>query len=237
MTHLLPSIKSIYEDEFIFALSKGACVHSVKGEGISLADALEVERPMFCEASPNKSDAGLVTRLDFETSGVILGAKTREAWEKLRDLSRRHQIEKRYEIIVEGKAPKAFSVTAAIGAKGRSSKKVKAFLTPPSKSFRALPAITNFSLISYSEKLDASFLQASSRFGRRHQIRVHSALKGFPLIGDTLYGSKKVLPKDFLRPFFLHAESVSFTHPFTKKMVVISDPSLLKEGLGKDLFS
>lgn len=233
MTLQLPSINIIFEDDFIFALSKPPGCHSVKGEGISVADALEAKVPFQTKASPNPSDAGLVTRLDYETSGILLGAKTDEAWEKMRNLLRRHLVEKSYFAILEGTPPERFEIKGEIGSRSRSSKKVRVFESPASRRFRSQPAITRFLTHVHSKELGASYVEAISHFGRRHQIRAHAAFSGNPLLGDALYGSKRALPPKIGRAFFLHAQRVAFLHPYTREKIEIRDPS---PSVVKDLF-
>lgn len=219
----------LYQDSDIFAVYKPAGIHSVRlptGGGESLADSLLAHTPSLSSASRTPGDAGLIQRLDHDTSGILLGAKNREAWNALFEELMAGRIEKRYVALVEGNISQETTLTSFIGSPHRGARKVKVYKTEPSTSARALPASTTISPIRYLHELNSSLIEASAPTARRHQIRAHCAFLGHPLSGDTLYGSTELLrgTRDSSRSFFLHAWKVCLAHPQTgKKIEIMSD--------------
>lgn len=218
-----PKIDFLLRDRAIFALAKPACSHSVlntAGSKFALAAALLGRYPSLASAAEKEGDAGLVQRLDFETSGVILGAWTRSAWRALRQALDTGGV-KEYLLVVEGRFPKQKQVSGFIGAKGRASKKVRfAQREFPRSTF----AKTTFFLETFSPKSGRSLVRAVTSTGARHQIRVSAASIGFPLLGDALYGASPLSPDAGLPGFFLHAVSVTLPHISTKKTLTIEAP-------------
>lgn len=209
-------LEIVYEDSEIFALNKPSGIHSAalhndKG-GDSIAKWLLSFHPELSEVSDKKEDAGLIHRLDFETSGVLIVAKSREAWIRLRSDLLNGQIKKSYVIIVDGIIKKPISTNAEIGARYRRSKKMHV-ADGPRKELRAQAAHTDFTPLKTSPNLNISLLRCYASSAGRHQIRVHAAHLEMPLTGDSLYGSKQNLSEliqiPSAPPFFLHAESVS----------------------------
>jgi 23S rRNA-/tRNA-specific pseudouridylate synthase len=191
--------------------------------GSSVADLLLAENPSLAQVGTQGTDAGLVTRLDYSTSGVLLGASTSSMWQTLHDTIARGEIDKRYVAWVEGHFPEQLSVTTFIGSPHRGAKKMKVYERKPAKAARALEGTSHFKLISYDSALDSSLVEISASPARRHQIRVHAAYLGHPLVGDSLYGSSRslVAPAGEPRDFFLHAYRVSFRHPDGDRAITI----------------
>jgi 23S rRNA pseudouridine1911/1915/1917 synthase len=188
----------------------GTLVNRLLGMGVPLAPAGGTLRP------------GIVHRLDAGTSGLLVVAKTDEAYAALRRLFHDHAVERAYLALVRGSVGNdAFAVDAPLG---RRASKIVVDATEGRR------AETRFEL---RERFDgATLLEAVPRTGRTHQIRVHLAAIGHPILGDRAYGGggddARALGLD--RPF-LHAGHLSFTHPITRRMVT------LDEGLPEDLRS
>lgn len=222
-TATLPIVASTKD---YLVLNKPSMLHSVRlprGGGSSLSDLLLAHDKSFEAVSDKPEDAGLLQRLDFETSGLIVAARTKAAWEALKKCLQSGAWEKKYLILVEGGFPKRASCDLAIGSPNRNAKKVRVFLQPRKRD-RALPANSEFSLIAYDETKSLSLVEATAHSGRRHQIRAHAAQLGFPLLGDTLYGASGSLsdyaPKEGnAPPFILHAWKMAFLDPFTGNRV------------------
>lgn len=219
----------LYKDGDIFAVYKPAGAHSVQlrmGGGWSIADDLLRENPSLAQASEKSGDAGLVNRLDEETSGILLGATSRSIWQKLFEQALRGDVHKKYAMLVDGKVAKDFSITSFIGSPHRGAKKVKVYEKPPPSWARALKGTTSYKPHLYIPLHNSTILVANASPARRHQVRAHAAHLGVPLSGDSLYGSTKPLPPivKSSRRFFLHAYEVSFLHPITGKEVVITSP-------------
>jgi 23S rRNA pseudouridine1911/1915/1917 synthase len=178
------------------------------------------------QANIGKGDCGLAHRLDWETSGVLVSAKSAAAWNHLRDLFSKNLVIKWYIALTEGALSGNQICSASIGSRYRHSKKVSVLsdsgleISPSLRHFRTLqPAESNFFALQNislptdsdtSTKQEASLAAVLLRTGRRHQIRAHATFIGHPLVGDTLYGSTTQLPQSHHRPFLLHSLAISF---------------------------
>ncbi len=218
----------LYEDDDLFIVNKPAQLHSVQSGldgGHSVADLLLQSRPHLSEVAPKKGDAGLIQRLDFSTSGLLLGAKSRDAWIALHDQLLSGGLSKSYVALVHGNPAATSEVTTFIGSPYRHPKKMRIYESVPPKGHRALSGTTKFRVL---ESIGDSFalVQATASPARRHQIRIHGAHLNHTLVGDALYGS----PADFRsllgidRDFFLHASEIEFRHPGTTATIRMTSP-------------
>jgi 23S rRNA pseudouridine1911/1915/1917 synthase len=181
----------------------GTLVNRLLFMGIPLAPAGGPLRP------------GIVHRLDVGTSGLMIVAKTDEAYEALVAMFKRHEVERRYLALVRGRlANDAFAVDAALGRKA-------ARIVVDTQGGRR--AETRFEI---RERLDgATLVEAAPRTGRTHQIRVHLAAIGHPILGDRAYGGAgdEARRLGLHRPF-LHAWRIAFVHPITGRRVELDEP-------------
>jgi RluA family pseudouridine synthase len=200
----------LFRDDHYLSVNKLSGELVVKGSGrvdkLPLLDFLRKEEP------------GLrpLNRLDFETSGVVLFARTKEAFEAALG-TQKHQEDdvpwkKLYRTLVVGRVKKDKG-EVAIPLPARSGK-------------GKIPALTRFSVL--ERYANSSYVEAEIETGRHHQIRRHFAEIGHPLALDHLYGNKK-FNRTFIQEFhyhhfFLHALRLSFTHPITGEAVVIEAP-------------
>lgn len=224
------TLQVLYEDKEFLALDKPAGLNSVilNSGGDSLAALLIAKYPKLAEVALKPEDAGLLQRLDRETSGVIVAAKNREAWIKAREVLQGEGVSKTYLALVEGKAKENFEIECYLGSPHRGAKKVKVYTCKPAKKTRALHAHSSFELVSFNQDKNCSLLCVRLSSGRRHQVRAHAAWAGHPLIGDMLYGSTRKLNEVLSgssREFFLHAQSVEFKNPFTESTLRIEAPT------------
>jgi 23S rRNA pseudouridine955/2504/2580 synthase len=197
----------LYEDEFLLVLNKasGFAVHGGSGISSGVIEALRILRPdaKFLE---------LAHRLDKDTSGCLLVAKKRMALTALHDLFRGDGVKKTYLALLTGQwNKKKMLVTAPLQKNaGRGGERV----VKVSKSGKF--AETHFRrLKKYS---DVTLVEASPKTGRTHQIRVHAAWLGHPIVGDDRYGEPEVnrnLKKRAYKRLFLHAQQLQFLHPVT----------------------
>lgn len=212
------SIHLLAEDVLYRAVLKPSGVHtaSLSKDDTSVATWLCKHFPEHAGIG-SISDAGLAHRLDLETSGVIIAARSQETWLHLRELFSRNQVTKWYVALVEGVLPTSTICTAAIATRYRHSKTVTPILperageAPYRQRFHSIqPARSTFfplaQLATNGPSLVAVFLET----GRRHQIRAHAASLGHPLAGDTKYGAKTYPSVLGERAFLLHSLGISF---------------------------
>lgn len=223
------AIKFLYEDNDLFIVEKPWGLHSVevKGGGESLAGKLLQIYPELAHASEKEGDAGLVHRLDFDTSGLLIGAKSRSVWMSLHEQLQGGGIEKSYKVLLSGKLAEALTISSFIGSPYRGGKKVRVYpdLSSMRGKVRALWGETKIEPVQVDALGNTEAIVTASP-ARRHQVRVHSAYSGFPLVGDSLYGAKDQLCDLYMeeRTFFLHCSYLSFLHPTTcNKVVFTSD--------------
>jgi 23S rRNA pseudouridine1911/1915/1917 synthase len=146
---------------------------------------------------------GIVHRLDRGTSGVMLVARTRQAFADLKELFQSREMKKEYRALVHGVMhPAEGRIDRAIGIKPHTTKR-SVFSTQMSK-----PAVTRYETV---EQLAAiAHVAAFPETGRTHQIRVHFSSLGHPVLGDTLYAPKRKDPA--VTRLMLHAHRISFTY-------------------------
>jgi 23S rRNA pseudouridine1911/1915/1917 synthase len=217
-------ISLIYESKDFIAVNKpaGVLVHPLKNSKIkepTLVDwVLERYPEIKNVGDPSTSSGqvnlrpGIVHRLDRETSGVILVARHQKFFEYLKNLFKTHQIKKTYLTLVWGRLePKTGIIKTPIGIKTGTIKRT--VWQKRAKDFKE--AVTEYQVIKYFSfsGQDFSLVELMPKTGRTHQIRVHLASIGHPVVGDKVYGFKK-LPLDKLGidldRQFLHAVSLEF---------------------------
>lgn len=210
----------LYEDEHILVVDKPAGLAAHGGSGISYG---LIERVRA--ARPNQPFLELAHRLDRETSGVMMLAKSRKALVRLHEMMREGEVHKSYKTLVLGDW---------VNDRQHVKAKLHKFVTASGErrvcvdNEKGLPSHTIFQLLNRFG--DVSYLAVDLKTGRTHQIRVHAQSCGHPLVGDEKYGDfevNKAIAKGSLgMPFkrmFLHAYRLSFKHPITgANMEVIS---------------
>jgi 23S rRNA pseudouridine1911/1915/1917 synthase len=222
----------VYQDEHLLVLNKmaGLVVHPGAGNPMgTLLNGLLHHDPKLAELPR----AGIVHRLDKDTSGLMVVARTLPTYTALVDLLSRHEVERHYEAVVLGTMVAGGTVNQPIGRS--MGDRLRQSVRDEEDGKRA---ITHYRL---RERFRAhSLLQCQLETGRTHQIRVHMAHIGHPLIGDPLYGGGLKLPKgasaalaNTLRGFrrqALHAEKLSFVHPATGEDLSFSATSMRCSG-------
>lgn len=195
----------IYEDDNVIVINKpaGILTHA-KGaltNEFTIADFIKSRIHSNDEAFMNSNRTGIVHRLDRATSGVLIAAKNPEAQAMLQKQFANRKAHKTYQTIVE-KAPK-LPVAKIDLPIGRNPKKPSSFRIDA----KGKPAVTNYETIKTLSS-GAALLELKPVTGRTHQLRVHLAHIGSPIIGDSLYGSGKLGQR-----MFLHAKSLEITIP------------------------
>lgn len=199
----------IYEDEHMLAINKpsGLVVHPGAGrENITVVSALLGHTQLSPIGAPVRP--GVVHRLDKGTSGVMILAKTREAHKNLAEQFSEHNIEKEYYAIIQGHiVNKKGRIEVAIERDKIHRQRMQ--ITSPEKG---RIAISSFEVIEYLT--GATLVKVRIMTGRTHQIRVHMAFTGHPLLGDTTYGGKRLYK---CSEHFLHSGHLGLKHPITGK--------------------
>ena len=211
-------------------VNKPACVHTVdlahggsSRSGVSLAQTLRSNFPELEKVAPQPHDLGCINRLDYETSGLVLVAKTSAAWHELHSQFSQKLVEKTYLARVEGYLSDQIEVDMLLGTRARRGKRVYA-IKVARKGYRVSPAVTTFTPLRYDKESDSTIVQVLAHAGVRHQIRAHAASIMHPLVGDSLYGSQLSLGQG-LPPFALHALQYKFLHPLTRERFSIEAPT------------
>lgn len=211
-------IPKIYEDQFCIVYDKPADIvihpsESLKPrKDVTLVDVIVRDYPGVLKIDPDRP--GIVHRLDKNTSGVILVAKTKEALRFFQQQFKKREVNKVYEALVWGEVLDKEAVIDAPLA--RNSKSGDKFCISPEG--RGREAITEYKVISYFKQGHDRFtlLEVRPKTGRTHQIRVHLASLCHPVVGDSLYSSNK--EKLGLSRHFLHAKMLELVLP-SKKIV------------------
>lgn len=204
----------LYEDDDVIAIDKpaGLVVHPGAGNsGGTLVNALLHHAPDVADVG-DEGRPGIVHRLDKETSGVMLAAKTAAAHAALQEQFRLRQIRKTYLALCVGDVQPPRGVIDKPIARDPSHRQRMA-IVPGGRE-----AVTEFVVIERMriDERPYSLVRAHPRTGRTHQIRVHLASIGFPIVGDLLYGagrdplSKRIAPRHLL-----HASEIRFRLPST----------------------
>ncbi|MFP4554317.1 MAG: RluA family pseudouridine synthase, partial [Actinomycetota bacterium] len=208
----------VYEDQSVIVVDKpaGVVVHPGSGRTSGTLAAGLLDRYPELEGVGAADRWGLVHRLDKDTSGVIVVARTSVAFDQLTAELRRREIERVYVALVEGRmsAPTG-TVDAPIGRD--PSRPTRRAVVPGGKHAR-----THYEVVRYYQESDVSLLEVRLETGRTHQIRVHLAAIDHPVAGDATYGATR---RDLTVPrTFLHAAKVAFTHPTTGKRLEVEAP-------------
>jgi 23S rRNA pseudouridine1911/1915/1917 synthase len=209
----------LYEDEALVAVDKpaGAPAHPLRpGETGTVVNALVARYPECAQASLDEREGGLCHRLDVETSGVLLAARTREAWSKMREAFSGREIDKRYVALVSGPLVDEGEIDLPLRHDARHSEKMEAAVD---ETDGARAAHSLFKVL--ARRGEWSLVEVKIITGVHHQIRAHLAAIGAPIAQDPTYGGREV-PE--LKRFFLHARSLGFTHPLTGKNIQVESP-------------
>src|SRR3989304_2464378 len=206
----------ILEDDYLLVLSKPAGQTVNRAETtvneITLQD--EVEKYWGSKKAEEGigGRAGIVHRLDKETSGVLVVAKTQEAFEKLQAQFKERTVDKEYLALVHGKTDPEGEVRAPIDRHPKFRRRFEVV----EGGRESTTAYRREGIFQNGEEI-YSYLRVHPLTGRTHQIRVHLKHIGFPVVSDPLYLSDKRLKEDlkFCPRLFLHAASLTFTHPST----------------------
>lgn len=202
------SLNILYEDSDVIVIDKpqGMVVHPAPGHySGTVVNALMYHCKDSLSGINGCMRPGIVHRIDMNTSGIIVAAKSDAAHKSLAVQFAEHSINRRYRAIVVGNIKEdTLTVDKPIGRNPRDRKKMA--VVEGGKR-----AVTHFTVLERFGKY--TYIEASLETGRTHQIRVHMAYSGHPLLGDNIYGSEKQPYK--LMGQVLHAGLLGFVHPAT----------------------
>jgi 23S rRNA pseudouridine1911/1915/1917 synthase len=205
----------VFEDAALLVVDKpaGVVVHPAPGhEHGTLVQGL-LSRGI---AGGHESRPGIVHRLDRDTSGLLIVARTPDAHRRLVSQMARREIARRYVALLAGALPQdEGTVDAPLGRHVRDRKRMSIHTTRPHR------AVTHFVV---RERLPGyTLLDVRLETGRTHQIRVHFAALGYPVAGDTTYGDRTRRPAGLTRQF-LHAAHLEFSHPLSGEPLSFDAP-------------
>jgi len=203
----------LYEDEAVLALNKPFGLAVQGGEkttrhidGMLWSLETDGERPR------------LVHRLDRDTGGLLILAKTRLAAARLAESFRRHEVEKTYWALVAGAPrPRQGTIDLALAKKTGGEERMEAGQDDVAKK-----AVTDYQIV--EEAGTVSFLALRPRTGRTHQLRVHCAAIGTPIVGDGKYGGAKSRIEGVAPRLHLFCREMSFPHPATGRTLTLKAP-------------
>ena len=204
----------VFEDAALLVVNKpaGVAVHGGSGVSFGVIESLRAARPQarFLE---------LAHRLDRDTSGLLIVAKKRSALVELHRMLREGQIDKAYLAVAKGRAEGGMlrePLHKYVNAKGERRVSIRE---------GGMPAATQVKVLKSNDQF--SFLEIRLLTGRTHQIRVHLAHAGHPLLGDDKYGDFDLnhrLERQGVRRLFLHASRLALPHPVSKEAIRLEAP-------------
>jgi len=223
-------IHILYEDDALLLVHKpsGIAVHEDgRKAGPFLTDWVRAQRPeivgvgetMRLQNGTIIERPGIVHRIDAETSGILLIAKTQEAFEHLKAQFQARTIQKEYRAFVVGKITKPFgTIDMPIG---RSKKDFRRWSAGKDAGGTMRTAVTRFTVLRATQ--EATYLSLEPKTGRTHQLRVHAKAIGHPIVCDTRYNTKPESMLGFTR-LALHAYGITFVHPTTGAAMACEAP-------------
>lgn len=203
----------LLEDGHLLVVAKPAGILTVPPSG---GGAPNVADRLRRQAKARGGETFPVHRLDRDTSGVLVFAKTRQAKDALEAAFRERTVEKRYLALAHGRLrPAKGTIRSYIEDRGKTARSRAA----PTRSGK--PAVTRYRVVqSYAQ---ATLVEAHPETGRLNQIRLHLADRGCPLVGERKYAVASRYPLRFKRPL-LHAAGLRFPHPVERRVVVVQAP-------------
>ena len=206
----------IYEDDHLIAINKpaGMVVHPAVGNWSGTFVNGLIYHCKNLKTNNNDLRPGIVHRIDKDTTGVLIAAKTTLCHQRLIELFQKRQMLKKYLAICLSK-PNNTILNAPI--KRHPVNRQKMAIVEGGKE-----AITEFKILAYNEKF--SLIECYPKTGRTHQIRVHLKHLNSPVLGDDVYGNKSINKNYNATRHLLHAFSLEFIHPTSNKLITLKAP-------------
>jgi RluA family pseudouridine synthase len=217
LTRELPPLSVVHEDDAIVVLDKPAGVCVIPPRSVDVRECLrhQVEQRL-------RAKVWIVHRIDRDTSGVVVMARTPEAHRILNDAFAGRRVSKTYWALVSGEPASPQGVIDVLLVPGRKGR-----MRPARPGEEGLDATTGYRVLARypgdaSVPASASLVELEPRTGRQHQIRVHARAAGCPILGDRLYASQVV--RERAPRLMLHALRVRFEHPASRAEVAYEAP-------------
>ncbi len=208
------ALSVIYEDEALLVLDKPAGIptHAKRyAEGATLASLLASAYPEMAHVG-GIDRSGIVQRMETEVSGLLLAARAEEVYRTLKRAVKRQQVQTRYSVLVEGQLSGEGEIDAPLGNVKRSRQRRLRVVREGRTSITHYRALRTYQ----SEGRAYTLLDVQPDSGRLHQIRVHLAWMGTPVVGDRIYGTSR----QWLLPdrIFMHLGWLTFPHPLSGEL-------------------
>jgi 23S rRNA pseudouridine1911/1915/1917 synthase len=214
----------VYEDAEILIIDKPATIptHGFSGrDQRTVANFIASKHPKLLGVGKSPWEPGILNRLDRDTSGLLMVAKTQEGFIELRKQFRQREIVKTYWALVWGQTNPSGTITLPLGHDSRDKARMRAVDPADLKMQRVWNASTHYRRMVQNTRL--ALLELQMMTGVTHQIRVHLAAIGHPIVGDALYGAPE--QESFgLNRQFLHALKLQFRHPTTGRKLTVEAP-------------
>ena len=211
-------LEVLYEDSDMIVINKaaGMVVHPSAGHTSGTIVNAALSHAPEMEGIGGEGRPGIVHRLDKDTSGILLLAKNDMAHRYLQDQFRDRKIQKIYLALVDGKPPTPEGIIEASIARDPSHRKKMAVVP----AGRGREAVSRY--VTLREYEEHTLLEVHPLTGRTHQIRLHMAFIGCPIVGDRVYGRRH--PSIAIDRHFLHAASITLELPATHQQVAFNAP-------------
>jgi len=204
----------IYEDEWLLVVDKPAGVVVHPGQGNEYGTLVQGLLDHGVRGGHERRP-GIVHRLDKETSGLLIVARSDESYQALVQAMSQRTIKRTYAALLSGSIPQdEGTIDAPIGRHIRDRKRMSVHTAAPRR------AVTHFTV--RRRYTDSTLAEVRLETGRTHQIRVHFSALGYPVVGDATYG-RRTRPEGLTR-HFLHAESLAFAHPEDGRELAFTAP-------------
>ncbi|MFA5722098.1 MAG: RluA family pseudouridine synthase [Candidatus Paceibacterota bacterium] len=221
---IFPEPEILYEDKNFIVLDKpsGIIVHPslTNFKNPSIISWLIGKYPFLSQVGEDKLRPGIVHRLDKDTSGVLIVAKNNFSFNYFKNLFKTRKIKKKYIALVKGELKNEKGEINLPLARSKKSPTKRKVVTSRFQLDKAKTAITKYSVIKRYKSF--TLLEVFLETGRTHQIRVHLASIGFPVVGDKIYGKSRKKEYLSLSRQFLHAQEISFISPAGKFLEIKS---------------
>jgi pseudouridine synthase, RluA family len=200
----------VFENDDLAVINKpaGMVVHPAAGHATGTLVQAALAAIPDLQGINGEERPGIVHRLDKETSGLLMLAKNEQSHRWLQDQFRLRKVKKVYLALVDGRPPTPVGRVEAEIARDPAHRKKMAVVS----NGRGRPSVTEYRTLEEFDKF--TLVEAHPLTGRTHQIRLHMAFLGCPIVGDTVYGKKK--PTIELNRHFLHAAKLTFLFPGEK---------------------